>query len=310
MNRSHDGSPLAHTYSIVARDPATGELGVAVQSHYFASGADVAWVEANVGAIATQAFAEVGYGPRGLTLLRDGKSAPEALKQLLDVDRHREIRQVAMIDSQGRVAAHTGAETIEAAGHLVGENFSVQGNMLLNDRVWPAMARAFRETAGDLAERMLAALDAAQGEGGDIRGKQAAGLLISSGRPGARPWDRSFDCRVDDSPEPLIELRRLVQRQRAVTKDRMAGRAFARGDFESAFREYDEALALAPDDIEMVYWYAIGLANAGRIEESLPLFRKVFARDRNWATLTERLPRAGMIPNDPALLALILKQRP
>src|SRR5688572_7186258 len=173
-------SPLrpVHTYSIVARDLATGELGVAVQSHWFSVGSIVSWAEAGVGAVATQSFADPSYGKLGLDLMRAGRSAPDALKGLLAGDEGREVRQVAMIDAQGRVDAWTGGKDIPAAGHIVGKNYSVQANLMLNDKVWPAMARAFENTKGDLADRMLAALDAAQAVGGDIRGRQSAALIV------------------------------------------------------------------------------------------------------------------------------------
>src|ERR671911_630678 len=172
-----------HTYSIVARDPATGEMGVAVQSHWFSVGSNVAWAEAGVGAVATQSFIDPSYGRNGLDLMRGGKSAPDTLKELLAKDEAREVRQVAMIDAQGRVNAFTGKNDIQAAGHIVGTNFSVQANLMLNDKVWPAMARAFQNAKGDLADRMLAALDAAQAEGGDIRGKQSAAIIVVKGMP-------------------------------------------------------------------------------------------------------------------------------
>src|SRR5215204_2469846 len=196
-----------HTYSIVARDPDTGELGVAVQSHWFSVGPIVPWAEAGVGAIATQSFVDPSYGKNGLELMRAGKSAPDALKELLGKDEAREVRQVAMIDASGRVEAWTGKNDIQAAGHIVGNNFSAQANLMLNDKVWPAMARAFESTKGDLAEKMMAALDAAQEAGGDIRGKQSAALIVVTGKPTGRAWaDRIFDLRVDDSIEPLKEL--------------------------------------------------------------------------------------------------------
>src|SRR6266436_220725 len=169
---------LANTYSIVARDPGSGELGAAVQSHYFATGAVVTWADAGVGAVATQAMVDPDYGKLGIELMRAGKSAPETLAALLAADAGREIRQVAMLDAQGRVAAHTGSLTIPAAGHLVGEQFSVQANMMTRATVWPAMAAAYRAARGDLAERMIAALEAAEGEGGDIRGRQSAAMLV------------------------------------------------------------------------------------------------------------------------------------
>ena len=201
-----------HTYSIVARDAKTGEIGVAVQSHWFAIGPLVPWAEAGVGAVATQSFVDPSYGKLGLDLMRAGRSGPDALKGLLAADENREVRQVAMIDAQGRVAAHTGSKCIPMAGHRVGEAYSVQANLMLDEAVWPAMSRAFESAQGDLAERMLAALEAAQAAGGDIRGKQSAALVVVSGKPTGKPWqDRIYDLRVDDHPEPVAELRRLVE---------------------------------------------------------------------------------------------------
>jgi uncharacterized Ntn-hydrolase superfamily protein len=296
-----------HTYSIVARDPATGELGVAVQSHWFSVGPIVAWAEAGVGAIATQSFVDPSYGKNGLDLMRDGKSAPDTLKDLLAKDEGREVRQVAMIDAQGRVEAWTGKNDIQAAGHIVGKNFSVQANLMLNDKVWPAMARAFESTRGDLADRMLAALDAAQAVGGDIRGRQSAALIVVTGKPTGQAWkDRTFDLRVDDSPEPLKELRRLVRLQRAYNHMNAGDLAVEKKDNEGALREYSAAERLVPGNAEMIYWHAVALVNMGRVDESLPLFRKVFAMDRNWVTLTPRLPKAGLLPDDPKLIDRIV----
>ena len=296
-----------HTFSIVARDPNTGELGVAVQSHWFSVGPIVAWAEAGVGAIATQSFVDPSYGKNGLDLMRNGKSAPDTLKELLAKDEGREVRQVAMIDAQGRVEAWTGKNDIQAAGHIVGTNFSVQANLMLNDKVWPAMARAFENTRGDLAERMLAALDAAQAAGGDIRGRQSAALIVVSGKPTGQAWkDRTFDLRVDDSPEPLKELRRLVRLQRAYNHMNAGDLAVEKKDNEGALREYSAAERLVPDNAEMIYWHAVALVNMGRVDDSLPLFRKVFAMDRNWITLTPRLPKSGLLPDDPKLIERIV----
>src|SRR5687768_10594526 len=301
------GRPV-HTYSIVARDPNTGELGVAVQSHWFSVGPIVAWAEAGVGAVATQSFADPSYGKLGLDLMRIGKSAPDALKSLLAGDEGREVRQVAMIDSQGRVDAWTGKNDIAAAGHLVRQNFSVQANLMLNDKVWPAMAQAFENAKGDLAERMLAALDAGQAAGGDIRGRQSAALIVVKAKPSpGQPWKgRIFDLRVDDNPDPLKELRRLVTLQRAYNHMNAGDLAVEKKDNEGALREYSAAEKLVPDNAEMIYWHAVALVNMKRVDESLPLFRKVFAMDKNWATLTPRLPKAGLLPDDPKLIQRIL----
>ena len=298
---------LVHTFSIVARDPATGELGVAVQSHWFSVGPIVPWAESGVGAIATQSFVDPSYGKLGLELMRAGKSAPEALRALLVADPSSDVRQVAMIDGQGRVAAHTGAKNIQAAGHQVGTNYSVQANLMLNDTVWPAMSRAFEAAKGDLADRMLAALDAAQAAGGDIRGRQSAALIVVSGKPTGKSWlDRTFDLRVDDHPDPLKELRRLVVLQRAYNHMSAGDLAVEHKDNESALREYSAASALAPDNLEMVYWHAVALVNMERVDASLPLFRRVFKADKNWRTLTPRLSAAGLLPSDQKIIDRIM----
>jgi uncharacterized Ntn-hydrolase superfamily protein len=299
QDRKPQGRPV-HTFSIVARDPATGELGVAVQSHWFSVGSAVPWAEAGVGAVATQSFVDPAYGKLGLDLMRAGRSAPDSLKSLLAGDDGRDVRQVAMIDAQGRVSAHTGAKDIAAAGHHVGKDYSVQANLMLSDQVWPAMAKAFEASKGDLAERMLAALDAAQSVGGDIRGKQSAALVVVSGKPTGRSWlDRTFDLRVEDCPEPLTELRRLVNMQRAYNHMNAGDLAVEKKDNEGALREYAAAEKLVPDSAEMIYWHAVALVNMGRLDDSLPLFKRVFAMDKNWATLTPRLVKVGLLPDDP-----------
>jgi uncharacterized Ntn-hydrolase superfamily protein len=296
-----------HTFSIVARDPNTGELGVAVQSHWFSVGSVVPWAEAGVGAVATQSFVDPSYGPMGLALMRAGRSAPDALKALLAGDEGREVRQVAMIDAQGRVDAWTGKNDIQAAGQHVGKDYSVQANLMKNDQIWPAMAKAFEATKGDLAERMLAALDAAQAAGGDIRGRQSAALIVVTGKPTGQAWkDRVFDLRIDDSAEPLKELRRLVTLHRAYNHMNAGDLAVEKKDNEGALREYGAAEKLVPDNAEMIYWHAVALVNMGRVDESLPLFKRVFAMDRNWIELTPRLPNSGLLPNDPQIIERIV----
>lgn len=297
-----------HTYSIVAYDPATGQLGVAVQSHWFSVGSIVPWAEAGVGAVATQSFVDPSYGKLGLDLMRTGKSAPDALKALLAGDEARDVRQVAMIDIQGRVAAHTGAKDIPEAGNIVGKNYSVQANMMLNNKVWPAMSKAFENSKGDLAERMMAALEAAQEAGGDVRGKQSAALIVVTGKPTGRAWsDRIFDLRIDDHAEPIKELRRLVTLQRAYNHMNAGDLAVEKGDNDGALREYGAASALVPDNAEMVYWTAVALVNMKRVPESLPLFKKVFAMDKNWVTLTTRLAKVGLLPDDAKLIDSIVQ---
>jgi uncharacterized Ntn-hydrolase superfamily protein len=296
-----------HTYSIVARDPVTGEMGVAVQSHWFSVGTGVAWAEAGVGAVATQSFIDPSYGRDGLELMRGGANAADALRALLEKDAGRDVRQVAMVDARGLVAAHTGAKCIEAAGDQTGRGYSVQANLMANASVWPAMARAFELASGDLADRMLAALDAAQAQGGDIRGRQSAALVVVKAESTGKPWaDRLFDLRVDDHPEPLKELRRLVRLQRAYNHMNAGDAAVERKDDEGALREYAAAERLVPDNVEMIYWHAVALTNMDRVEEALPLFRRVFAADPNWRTLTPRLVKSGILRDDRRMLDRIL----
>lgn len=306
----HPRRPV-HTYSIVARDPLTGELGVAVQSHWFSVGTSVPWAEAGVGAVATQSFTDPSYGPLGLQMMRLGKAAPEALAGLLAADAGREVRQVAMIDAQGRVAAHTGNRCIAAAGHQVGPHYSVQANLMEKETVWPAMARAFETARGDLAERMLAALEAAEAQGGDIRGKQSAALIVVSGKPTGKSWaDRRYDVRVDDHAAPLVELRRLVNLQRAYNYMNEGDLAVERNDAAGALRAYASAERLVPDNVEMVFWHAVSLANMNRVEESLPLFARAFGADLRWRALVPRLVPAGLLSKDPAVQQRILAVKP
>lgn len=300
-----------HTYSIVARDPDSGQLGVAVQSHWFSVGPLVPWIEAGVGAVATQSFVEVSYGPLGLDLMRAGKSAPQALKALVEIDPKREVRQVAMIDSQGRVAAHTGKSCIIEAGHFKGNQFSVQANLMLKNTVWKAMAEAYQSTQGDLIERLVAALEAAEKEGGDIRGRQSAAIIVVSGQPTGQLWrDRIIDLRVEDHPDPVVELKRLVKVHRAYEHMNRGDEYLAQENVEAALKEYSAAELLTPDNMEMVFWHAVTMASSDRVEESLPLFKKVFKADYNWAVLLPRLPKSGLLPDKPELVNKILSVAP
>lgn len=324
-----------NTFSIVARDAATGQIGVAVQSHWFAVGQIVPWAEAGVGAVATQSFVDPSYGKLGLDLLRAGKSAPDALRALLGGDGACEVRQVAMIDTSGAVATFTGNRDIIAAGGIaanasgatkvecgaaggqlsLGRDFAVQANLMANDQVWPAMAKAYAASTGDLAERMLAALDAAQSVGGDIRGKQSAALIVVNAKSTGRAWqDKVFDLRVDDHPQPLAELRRLVTLQRAYNHMNAGDLAVEHNDNEAALREYSAAEQLAamtpgiPQSryAEMIYWHAVALVNMKRVDEALPLFARVFALEPAWRELTPRLPRSGLLPDDAKLIDRIV----
>jgi len=304
-------SPV-HTYSIVARDPATGELGVAVQSHWFSVGSIVTWAEAGVGAVATQSLVDPGYGGKLLARLKAGAAPADALAQLVQADAQRDVRQVAVVDAQGRVAAHTGVKAIAAAGHRVGAQYSVQANLMASDRVWPSMAEAYETTTGDLADRLLAALDAAQAAGGDIRGKQSAALLIVRAESSGRPWggaDRVFDLRVEDHPQPLAELRRLVRLQRAYNRANRGDELLSEQKVEEALREYAAAAAIAPEIVELPFWHAVTLVSIGREAEARPLFEAVFANEPAWADLVPRLPASGLLPDDPALIARIVALR-
>jgi uncharacterized Ntn-hydrolase superfamily protein len=305
--------PVA-TYSIVARDPQTGEMGVAVQSHWFSVGSVVSWAEAGVGAVATQSLVDPAYGPLGLELMRTGRTAPDALRSLLAGDDGRDVRQVAMIDAKGRVETHTGPRCIADAGHVVDADnqFSVQANLMANDEVWPAMARAYRQSTGDLADRLVAALEAAQAIGGDIRGKQSAALLVVSATSTGRPWeDRRFDLRVEDHPQPVGELKRLVRLQRAYLHMNAGDAAIEHNDFAEAeaSRQYAAAEKLAPQIVEIPFWHAVTLAASGQADEALPIFQRVFAREPVWADLVPRLVPSGILPDDPKLLERIGAQR-
>jgi len=299
------------TYSIVAFDSVTGEIGVAVQSHWFSVGSVVPWAEPGVGAVATQSFVDPSYGPRALYLMRTGSSAPAALAALLRADPDSQVRQVAVIDAQGRVAAHTGSRNIPDAGHRVGNGFSVQANLMRNAQVWPAMAEAFAQANGDLAERLVATLVAAQGAGGDIRGKQSAAIVVVSGDPAAPPWQKIFDLRVEDSPDPLGELRRLLRVARAYRAATDGDNFVTAGQIDSALVAYGRAASILPDSAtngELVFWQAVTLADLGRTEEALPLFRRAFAQDRSWVELLWRLPGVGLLRADSATLTRIERE--
>ena len=299
------GRPL-HTFSIVARDPKTGEMGVAVQSHWFSVGADVSWAEAGVGAVATQSFVDPSYGPKGLGLMRLGKSAPEALKELVAADSGEAVRQVAMVDAKGGVAAYTGKRCVEFAGHRAGDGYSVQANLMLNDRVPSAMAKAFEVARGELADRMMAALEAGQEVGGDIRGKQSAAMIVVKAETSGKPWaDRVVDLRVDDHPEPLGELRRLLNVARAYRHMNAGDTAMEKNDVEGAMKEYGEAMKLARDNEEIAFWSAFTLAVKGKVDQALPIFKKVFSADKNWVEVLKRLPKAGLVSDDDTGRALL-----
>ena len=296
------------TYSIVAYDEKTGEFGVAVQSHWFSVGFLVPWAKAGVGAVATQSFVKVEYGPDGLALMEDGKSAKEALDQLIFTDKGQAVRQVAMIDSKGGVAAHTGENCIFAAGHTIGKNYSVQANLMEKETVWSSMANAFEKASGDLADRMMASLEAAEREGGDIRGKQSAAMLIVTGEPTGLPWkDTVMDIRVDDNPHPLKELKRLIRIHKAYQHANKGDHYLEINEVDNALIEYEKASDLYPENPELPYWSAVTLVGLGDLDKALPIFSKVFKKEPRLKMMTPRIVDAGLLPKDDKILKLIME---
>ena len=295
------------TYSIVARDARTGELGVAVQSHWFSVGTVVTWAEAGVGAVATQSFAEPAYGPQGLALMRLGVDAQTALSALLAVDDERARRQVAFIDAGGHTAVHTGGACIADAGHVTGASVSVQANMMRDSGVWPAMLEAYESAKGSLAERLMAAVEAGEAAGGDIRGRQSAAMLVVSATSSSQPWrDRLVDLRVDDHPEPVGELRRLLTVHTSYRHMEAAEEREVAGDLDGALTEYETARTLLQGNDEAAFWSALLLADAGRADEARAVFEPIAAREPGWAELLRRLPAAGLLRDADAVLARLL----
>jgi uncharacterized Ntn-hydrolase superfamily protein len=293
--------PFAHTFSVVGRDPKTGDMAVAVQSHWFSVGTTVSWGEAGVGVVATQSFINKSFGLRGLALLKDGKSPQEALDALLENDPGKDVRQVAILDTKGRVATHTGKNCIDDAGHLNGEGFSVQANMMLNKNVVPAMEKAWKKNSNlELAERMVAVLKAAQAAGGDIRGKQSAALIVVKAKATNEPWnDRAIDIRVDDHAEPISELERILKTYRAYEHMNRGDLEVEQGNMEKAMTEYRAAMTMFPDNLEMQYWTAITLASNKKVKEASAMLQKIYQKDANWRELTRRLPKVGLLTVSP-----------
>jgi len=273
------------TYSIVARDPETGELGVAVQSCYYQVGPVVPWGQAGVGAVATQSLVNIALGPAGVELMRLGSTARQALDAVLAGDPQRDSRQCAMVDAAGGVAAHTGARCIAEAGHRTGDGYSVQANLMERDTVWDAMATAYEAAGGPLAERLLAALDAAEAEGGDVRGRQSAAMLVLSGAPSGRAWEeRLIDLRVEDHPDPLVELRRLLRFRRAYQAAAAGGAAAHR-----------RALEIAPEIVQLRFFAGLAAAGEGEWDEALTLLREAIAAEPRWELALPRLAPAGRL---------------
>jgi uncharacterized Ntn-hydrolase superfamily protein len=294
---------LAATYSVVARDAETGDLGVAVQSKYFSVGTEVSWAEPGIGAIATQSIVEVSYGPKGLALLSDGRSATEALESMLAEDLGAPLRQVGIIDAQGGVAAHTGAACVPASAHAVGDGYSVQGNMLTSDAVWEAMGPAFEKAEGDLAERLMLTLEAADRAGGDVRGRQSAALLVVAGERPTNSWEgRLFDRHVEDDPRPLEALRRLLTIRRAYALFERGQEVLATGDLDGAVEAAIQARSLHPNDPQFAFWTGVALANAGRNDQARRWLGDAFAAGEAWRELARRVRQVGLYSGDPDLI--------
>jgi len=297
------------TYSIVAYDEKTGQLGVAVQSHWFSVGTVVPWAKAGIGAVATQSIAEPSYGPKGLALMEKGVSANEALQTLLSKDSGENVRQIAMVDTKGNVGVHTGSRCIRYAGHKTGKYYSVQANIMENPTVPNAMAKAYENTKGDLAERMLAALVAAEKVGGDLRGKQSAAMLVVSGEPTGDSWkDRIVDINIADHTDPLGELRRLLTISKAYYHAQKGDEYMEKDKMDKALVEYSAAVKLYPENPELPFWTAVTLAQTGDLKKALPIFKDVFEKNENLRELIPRIVESGFLKDDKKIVQQILNQ--
>jgi uncharacterized Ntn-hydrolase superfamily protein len=285
----HDTLPHVRqgTYSIVARDPDSGEVGVAVQSHWFSVGSIVSWARPGVGAVATQSIGEPSYGPNALDLLADGVEPSDALARLVAADERSHFRQVAVVDARGRVAVHTGASCIAFAGDRTGDGFSVQANMMSSTEVWPAMASAFEAAEGPLARRLLAALRAAEAAGGDVRGRQSAAVVVAP--PEGEPWRLTVDLRVEDHAEPLDELERVLDLADAYRLASEGDNLAGQGRHEEASGYYTRAGALAPDSHELIFWSGLAAAQGGDMPAAVERVRRAIAMQPGWAELLDRL---------------------
>jgi uncharacterized Ntn-hydrolase superfamily protein len=276
------------TYSIVALDPTTGELGVAVQSHWFSVGPLCAWARAGIGAVATQSVVEPAYGPNALDRLAESVNAPQALGELLAADPLAAVRQVAVIDVNGQIGTHTGDHCIAYASHVVGEHWSCQANMMARETVPPAMSQAFAEAGGAIQDRLMAALEAAEGEGGDVRGRQSAAMIVVPAE--GEPWRRTVDLRVEDSRDPLTELKRLLTLQRAYDLAGAGDELLAAGRTDEAGELYRRAAQIAPGSDELLFWSGLARAQAGELDEGVAAVKRAAEQNPNWLVLLERLP--------------------
>lgn len=301
------------TYSIVARDPETGRFGVAVQSHFLGVGPVVPWLEAGVGAIATQASVNISFGPIGLEMLRAGQTAEEAVASLTGGDPSSAIRQLGVVDGEGRAAAHTGADCIPACGHRVGDGYTVQGNLLERETCWPAMGDAYEAALSrgePFVERLMLALEAAEGEGGDVRGRQSAAIMVVEGEVRPTSWQgrlwggRVMDLRIEDHADPVPELRRIVTMQLAYDLTADHGDAARAG--RSSGERYAQARQLAPEAYELVFWRGVELAAGGDVEAGRHELQIAFAADSRWRTTLRHLGDAGQQGLTPELAELLL----
>jgi uncharacterized Ntn-hydrolase superfamily protein len=284
-------------------------MAAAVQSHWFSVGSLVIWGKSGVGVVATQSFINKSYGPLGLQMMEQGVNPQTALNELLQKDKGREVRQVAFLNTKGQTAVYTGKSCIAFARDIHGVNYSVQSNMMLTDQVCIAMQKAFLKDANmPLAERVLECLKAAQGAGGDIRGRQAAAIIVVSGKPVKDTWDdKLIDLRVEDSNDPIVELSRLLKLHRAYEHMNNGDLQVEKGNMPQAMAEYSDAEKMFPSNLEMKYWHAITLANNKGVKQAATMLKSIYSQDANWRELTRRLPKAGQLTVSPADLKLLLE---
>jgi uncharacterized Ntn-hydrolase superfamily protein len=290
------------TYSIVARDPATGELGVAVQSHWFSVGSTVPWAEPAVGAVATQSIADPSYGPNALDLLRDGVSARDVLERLVEADQGRAVRQVGVVDARGQVAVHTGRRCVQFAEHATGRGFVCAANMMRTEGVPQAMARAFTTALGDLPDRLMAALDAAEAAGGDLRGRQSAAMIVVRARD--EQWNRSLDLRVEDSAFPLVELRRLLRLRQAYDLAERADELTAADRRQEAALFYRRSMEAAPENDELRFWGGLALVQLNERLAGLEAVQSAIEANDGLGELLNRLS-PEIAPSAPAVRAAL-----
>jgi uncharacterized Ntn-hydrolase superfamily protein len=275
------------TYSIIAFDPETRQCGVAVQSHWFSVGGVVTWAEPGIGAVATQAIVEPAYGPRGLERMRAGHPAPEVLAELVAADELATGRQVAMVDTHGGIAAHTGSECMRFAGQVVGHHHSCQANLMRTGEVWGAMSEAYLGAKGSLAERLLDALDAGEAAGGDLRGRQSAAILVVGAE--GEPWQRLVDLRVEDHEDPLGELRRIARLNHGYKLVTRGDEVWIAGDKAKASEIYIEAWEQLPEIHEMKFWAGMALIERGEIERGAVLLREAIDSHGEWRQVIDML---------------------